>query len=113
MADPLIRDVSDTSFWIAHHRAVETRRPDALFRDSLAARLSGERGAKIATGMPAVRMTGWTVVMRTCLIDDYITCAVRNGVDIVLNIGAGLDTRPYRMALPASLEWIEADFARI
>ena len=113
MADPLIRDVSDTSFWIAHHRAVETRRPDALFRDSLAARLSGERGAKIASSMPAVRMTGWTVVMRTCLIDDYITCAVRNGVDIVLNLGAGLDTRPYRMDLPASLQWIEADYARI
>jgi methyltransferase (TIGR00027 family) len=113
MADPLIRDVSDTSFWVAHHRAVETARPDALFRDPFTARLAAERGAKIATGMPAARMTGWTVVMRTCLIDDYIAIAVRNGVDVVLNLGAGLDTRPYRMQLPASLRWIEADYARI
>jgi methyltransferase (TIGR00027 family) len=31
-------------------------------------------------------------------------------VDTVLNLGAGLDTRPYRMELPASLCWIEADY---
>jgi len=27
----------------------------------------------------------------------------------VLNLAAGFDTRPYRLALPASLSWIEAD----
>jgi len=27
----------------------------------------------------------------------------------VLNLAAGLDTRPYRLALPASLRWVEAD----
>jgi O-methyltransferase involved in polyketide biosynthesis len=32
------------------------------------------------------------------------------GVDTVVNLGAGLDTRPYRMELPASLRWIEVDF---
>jgi len=52
MTEALIRDVSDTSFWIAHHRAQETARHDALFRDTLAARLAGERGGKIAAAMP-------------------------------------------------------------
>ena len=28
----------------------------------------------------------------------------------MLNLGAGLDTRPYRMELPESLLWIEADY---
>jgi methyltransferase (TIGR00027 family) len=59
------------------------------------------------------RMTGWTVVMRTRVIDDFILSAIREGVDTILNLGAGLDTRPYRMELPASLQWIEADYARI
>jgi len=27
----------------------------------------------------------------------------------VLNLAAGLDTRPYRLALPATLPWVEAD----
>ncbi len=30
-------------------------------------------------------------------------------MDLVLNLAAGLDTRPYRMALPQSLQWIEVD----
>jgi methyltransferase (TIGR00027 family) len=113
MTDFLIRDVSDTAYWIAHHRAVESERGDALFRDAFAARLAGEHGAKIATAMPAARMTGWMVVTRTRIIDDFILSAVRDGVDTILNLGAGLDTRPYRMELPASLQWIEADYARI
>jgi methyltransferase (TIGR00027 family) len=113
MTEPLIRDVSDTAFWIAHHRALETERADALFRDPLAARLAGERGRKIAASMPNSRIIGWAVVMRTCIIDDFIRSAVGEGVDTILNLGAGLDTRPYRMSLPASLQWIEADYPHI
>jgi O-methyltransferase involved in polyketide biosynthesis len=39
--------------------------------------------------------------------------ALQSGVDTVLNLGAGLDTRPYRMKLPATLRWIEMDFPSI
>jgi methyltransferase (TIGR00027 family) len=113
MAEPLIRDVSDTAFWIAHLRALETGRTDALFHDPLAARLAGERGQKIAASMPNSRIIGWTVVIRTCIIDDFIRSAVGEGVDTILNLGAGLDTRPYRMSLPASLHWIEVDFPHV
>jgi O-methyltransferase involved in polyketide biosynthesis len=34
---------------------------------------------------------------------------VEQGVDLVVNLAAGLDARPYRMALPASLLWVEID----
>jgi O-methyltransferase involved in polyketide biosynthesis len=30
-----------------------------------------------------------------------------------LNLGAGLDTRPYRMTLPATLRWVEVDFPHV
>jgi len=46
LAKPHINDVSDTAFWIAHHRAVESARIDALFRDPFAGRLAGEHGRK-------------------------------------------------------------------
>src|SRR5215831_5539603 len=105
-----IEDVSDTAFWIAHIRAAESRLPGALFDDRLAARLAGERGREIAAGMPMSRMIAWTVVIRTCIIDDYIKSALAHGIDTVLNLGAGLDTRPYRMALPRTLRWVEADY---
>ena len=113
MTEPTIRDVSDTAFWIAHLRALESERPDALFRDPLAARLSGERGREITASMPIPRMVGWTVAIRTCIIDDYLEFAIDEGVDTILNLGAGLDTRPYRMNLPPSLHWVEADYPHI
>lgn len=113
MADTLIGNVSDTAFWVAHYRAVETKRADALFRDPLAAILAGERGERIARTMPMSFWTAWTVVMRTCIIDDFIRRAIEEGADTILNLGAGLDTRPYRMELPESLLWIEADYPRM
>lgn len=113
MPEATIKNVSDTAFWIAHLRAIETERADALFRDPLADRLAGERGREIAEAMPMWRMIAWTVAIRTCIIDDYIRFAVVEGVDTVLNLGAGLDTRPYRMDLPGSLDWVEADYPQI
>jgi methyltransferase (TIGR00027 family) len=110
MSAPLIENVSDTAFWVAHHRAIEGERADALFRDPLAGVLAGDHGRLIAEAMPQPAMTTWAVVIRTCIIDDFIREAIAQGADTILNLGAGLDTRPYRMQLPASLTWIEADY---
>ena len=108
-----IENVSDTAFWVAHYRGVETKRPDSLFRDPLAAVLAGDRGRRIAEAMPQPFITSWVVAIRTRIIDDFIRAAVEGGVDTVLNLGAGLDTRPYRMGLPRDLHWIEADYAHV
>jgi methyltransferase (TIGR00027 family) len=113
MADSLIENVSDTAFWVAHYRAVETRRPDALFHDPLAAVLAGEQGEQIAKDMPLRFMTAWVIAIRTRLIDEYIQGAISEGIDAVVNLGAGLDARPYRMDLPPSLLWIEADYPKM
>lgn len=104
-----IRNISDTALWTAIYRAEETARRDALFRDPLAARLAGERGRAIRENLPRRSRHAWPFVTRTYLFDDFIMDAVRQGVDLVLNLAAGLDTRPYRMALPPSLQWIEVD----
>jgi methyltransferase (TIGR00027 family) len=112
--EPLIKNVSDTSFWVAHYRAEETERTDALFRDPLAKRLVGDRGKRISDSMAKVsRYTAWSVITRTVIIDRFIEKYVAMGVDAVINLGAGLDTRPYRMSLPENLEWIEVDYPNI
>ncbi|HKW01717.1 MAG TPA: SAM-dependent methyltransferase [Vicinamibacterales bacterium] len=109
-SDPTkIRNISDTALWAAIYRADETARPDALFRDPLAGRLAGERGRAIRAALPKRAQRAWPWVTRTVLFDRFITDAVNSGVDLVLNLAAGLDTRPYRMPLPASLQWIEVD----
>jgi methyltransferase (TIGR00027 family) len=110
MAEALIGNVSDTAFWVAHHRALESERADALFRDPLAGLLAGDHGRQIADAMPQPAMTTWAVVIRTCIIGDFIREAIAQGADTILNLGAGLDTRPYRMELPPRLAWIEVDY---
>jgi methyltransferase (TIGR00027 family) len=47
------------------------------------------------------------------VIDDLIHACIGQGTAAVLNLGAGLDTRPYRLALPESLHWIEVDYAHV
>lgn len=114
MSEATIDHVSDTALWVAYYRAKESSRTDALFKDHLAQALIGARGQKIAEGMKVLgRYTEWSVISRTVIIDKFILDLVNNGVDMVLNLGAGLDTRPYRMNLPAELKWVEVDYAHI
>jgi methyltransferase (TIGR00027 family) len=80
-----------------------------LFNDPYAKTLAGERGQAIATLMPAQARSGWPMIARTKLIDELVQAAVAQGCDGVINLAAGLDTRPYRLALPDSLQWIEVD----
>ena len=91
------------------HRATESARPDALFRDPLAERLAGEHGRAIVARVPRTTRNGWWLVARTKIIDDAIAEAITDGCDRVLNLAAGLDTRPYRLDLPQDLTWVEAD----
>jgi methyltransferase (TIGR00027 family) len=98
--------VMDTAHWIATYRAMESQRKDALFCDPFAARLA-ERAGALPSGIPP-----WPMIVRTKTIDDLVEEAIDEGIDCVLNLAAGLDTRPYRLNLPHELVWIEADLPR-
>ncbi|BDH55602.1 SAM-dependent methyltransferase [Tsukamurella sp. PLM1] len=110
-----VHTVDDTARWVAHHRALESARPDALLNDPLAARLAGPTGRAIAESVaPAAGGgDGWYLVTRTVLLDRAVLDAVADGCTRVVNLGAGLDTRPHRLDLPADLEWIEVDLPAI
>ena len=85
-------------------RALETRRPGALFEDPLAERFLGPTLRAVARlGRPASRVIDrrWpgvrsSVVARTRLIDDVVA-GVAPVVDQVVLLGAGFDTRSYRL----------------
>src|SRR5947207_7126590 len=111
--EPLVRNISDTALLAAIYRARETERPDAGFRDPFARRLAGERGDQIAKSMPFSERATWAWITRTYAYDEFIKRQVREGVDVIVNLAAGLDARPYRMNLPASLRWIEVDLPEI
>lgn len=107
--EPIFRDVTDTARWVAVYRGRESERADPLFRDPFARRLAGERGEEIASKLPHQERSEWAWPIRTLLFDRYIAREVERGADLVVNLAAGLDARPYRMPLPPSLRWVEVD----
>lgn len=95
------------------YRARETERPDALFRDPWARRLAGERGRGISDAAARDDKSEWSLVVRTHLFDELIMQAVNGGADMIVNLAAGLDARPYRLPLPPGLLWVEADLPEL
>jgi methyltransferase (TIGR00027 family) len=110
-----IRNVSDTARWVAVYRAMETQRPDALFRDPFAAKLAGAKGEAIVDELPRGRQMAWAMIVRTQVFDEIILDRIRTGgVDLVLNLAAGLDARPWRLTqLPSTLRWVDVDLPGI
>jgi methyltransferase (TIGR00027 family) len=113
VSDPLVRDISDTALWMAVYRARETERPDAHFRDPFAKALAGDRGVQISSAATASADHSWAFTTRTVLFDRFISEEIARGADVVVNLAAGVDARPYRMDLPATLQWIEVDLPSI
>jgi methyltransferase (TIGR00027 family) len=109
-----LEHVSDTARWVALYRAIESERGDARFRDPFARRLAGPRGEEIARTLPGFRSGLWPMVACTCAFDEIILRTIaRDGADTIVNLAAGLDARPWRMALPASLRWFDVDLPGI
>jgi methyltransferase (TIGR00027 family) len=116
---------SRTAEYMALFRAVETaERPDRrLFDDPHAAALLTGRLKALAgfARLPAVgRLAtyfldlGWprtrsSAVVRTRLIDDHVRHAIRSGARQALLLGAGFDSRPYRLEELRDVPLFEVD----
>ncbi len=109
-----IENISDTARWVAVYRAMETKRRDAIFRDPFAEKLAGERGAQIVKELKRGKVLASPMIVRTAVFDEMIMDRVLNaGIDTVINLAAGLDTRAWRLPLPASLRWFDVDLPGI
>jgi methyltransferase (TIGR00027 family) len=109
-----LENISDTAYWTAICRAIEAERPDAHFRDLFARFLGGERGEKIVQVLRSGKAEADSIAIRTCVFNELILQILeKEGTDTVVNLGAGLDARPYLLPLPNSLRWIEVDLPAI
>ena len=120
---------SRTSILVAAARAFGAREPDTRVRnpDFLAAKLIGPDELALiaehpiaaalaqdyaeARNNPEVAGISNLMLARTKYIDDHLEKAVRDGVDQVVILGAGFDTRAYRFAeLLAGRKVFEVDY---
>lgn len=96
-------------------RALETRRPRPLFTDPFADRFltayAGELGTLPHLGVetsPLWEAVFYGVTMRTAYFDAAVQ---RSSAPQVVVLGAGLDTRAYRLGLPPGVTVFEVDRA--
>ena len=98
-----------TARWIAAARAGETRRPDRLLEDPWAAALAGPEGEDwlgARAGSPALAV----MIIRARFFDDFLRrVTATGGVGQVVLLGAGLDTRGYRLSWPGRVQLFELD----
>lgn len=103
--------VGETARWMAASRDRESRRPDRLFNDPFASALAGPDGPGLLTYFhPAYASdTGNPYLpIRTRWFDDYLMQHVQPGWQVV-GIGAGLDTRAFRLQWPERITLFEVD----
>jgi methyltransferase (TIGR00027 family) len=107
-SDPPLSVLGSTAVSVAACRAIESARIDAWFHDELANHLVTK------TGLPALSrgLVAW-VAVRTRFLDELVTQAVADGVGQVVIVGAGLDSRAYRLGLPRDVTVFEVDHAEV
>ena len=107
-----ISHVSDTALMVAACRALESDSPDGFVHDPFAARLAGERGMAMLRALPQPEMMRFGIGVRSRFMDELLLETLASEkIATVLSLGCGLDTRPWRLEVPADLRWIEVDFA--
>jgi methyltransferase (TIGR00027 family) len=106
----LIHEPFDTALLTAGARAIATEQRKPLIRDPYARLLAGERGIEIARQIPDSRELIHGMITRTYILDELIEeVLAQKPVDTIINFATGLDTRAYRMDIPASVSWYEVD----
>lgn len=105
--DPTRSKVSSTAHLVAYTRSMEAKvyKENKLFDDPYAGALAGEVGERSQAALgdnaktPAQRKHFLdSISVRTKTIDDYVLESIQeHGIDQVVVLGAGLDTRPWRL----------------
>jgi len=115
--------VSMTALGVAWVRALESERPDRLFDDPLAARFLAATdwqppglaaGPEIDDVTRTLLVLAQSVIVRTRFLDDLLASAWAEGAGRqVVILGAGLDTRAFRLPWPADGRCFEVDLAPV
>jgi methyltransferase (TIGR00027 family) len=101
--------VQATGWLTAAARARECEREDAYLVDQYAWPLvTGDAAAQL-TEMISMGISVECVVVRGRLGDEIIRSAAARGVRQAVGLGAGSDTRPYRLDLPGGFRFFELD----
>lgn len=120
----ITESVGATAVGVAAMRAVETRRPDALFQDPYAERLVDAVGSgwgRMMRGEVDVNSVragaygpmGGFMTARTVYFDEYFAAAAAAGIGQFAILASGLDARAYRLEWPSGAVIFEVDQPKV
>jgi methyltransferase (TIGR00027 family) len=108
-----MNSLAGSARWAAAHRARETEKPNALFKDPYARALAGEEGVEMLRQAeaenPQHQIIASYMVIRTRFFDDLMVRAVERGIRQVVLLAAGMDCRAFRFPWPSDLNIYEID----
>jgi methyltransferase (TIGR00027 family) len=120
--DDSLGEVGATALGAAEMRAEESGRSDRLFDDPYAAAFVAAAPPlfpeldSIADDPEIARLkTAFSsdIVVRTRFFDEHLSTACRTGCDQVVILGAGLDTRAFRLDWPDGVHLFEVDLPEV
>lgn len=104
-----LEKLGETSLIVAAIRAVESERSDPFVIDQYAKVLAGKRAMRYARGKS--RFAHDVLVARERFFGEFAISAStgRDAPLQIVNLGAGMDTRAYRIQFPRSMIYFEVD----
>lgn len=102
-------NVSKTAFLTCVARSIDNDSLKPILGDNYAKLfVANSLGEKMKKDFGENRMSNYSICARHRIIDDFISETAKKHKTLVINIGCGLDTRPFRMAKNVSF-WLEID----
>ena len=103
--------ISNTAFYCCGVRMEDAKKTPSICNDVYAERFMDERGKQIFEPFKSEKMPNISNITRCRLIDDYLLAEVSENSQLnIISIGAGFDSRPYRLR---GGNWLEIDEPQI
>ncbi len=103
--------ISNTAYYCCGVRMLDAEHPRSLCNDVFAKRFMDARGMQIFAPFKSEKMPNISNTVRCYIIDEAIRSQIAEHPNsMIISIGAGFDSRPYRIA---GGEWIEIDEPQI
>lgn len=113
IALPAFTPLEDSLFLTLYARALDNRRPRPILGDATADRLVRELDYDFGQLHPDTNLV-LNVALRARKLDQVASSFIERHPDAVgLDLGAGLDTRVFRIDPPATVDWYDVDFPAV
>jgi methyltransferase (TIGR00027 family) len=103
-----MHNVARTALMVAAFRAKESNRPNRLFADPLSSVLAGENALREAANVHRDERLPYLAI-RTRFFDDWLAKIIGPSLRQIVFLGAGMDTRAFRLRWPDGVRLWEID----